>query len=66
MMAYAPFVILLIVLALGLGPAARGVALGLDPHRRQSKKQANSDMVRMLILLVVVFCLMFAWKLGGA
>lgn len=53
------------LLVLGFGPAARGVAAALEsPTRRRNHKADNRDMVRLLVLLVVTFGLMFAWKLG--
>lgn len=61
------FGILLVVFVLAVGPAVRGVAAALEsPNRRRNHKRDNRDMVRLLVLLVVVFGLMFAWKLGGA
>lgn len=61
------FGILLVVFVLAFGPAVRGVAAALEsPSRRRNHKRDNRDMVRLLVLLVVVFGLMFALKLGGA
>lgn len=64
--------VLLVLFVLGIGPAARGVNAGIesfqDPGKEETpaeRGQANSDMLRLLVLLVVVFGLMFAMKLGA-
>ena len=58
---------------MGFMPGARGVAAAIDsfedPHRQETQAehdQANSDMLRLLLLIVGVFGLMFAVKFGGA
>ena len=65
--------ILLVLFLLGIGPATRGTAAAFDaledPGKQETpaeRDQANSDLGRLLVLLVVVFGLMFVWKLGGA
>jgi hypothetical protein len=59
--------ILLLLLVLGIRPALRGTASAFEsPTRRRNHKRDNRDMVRLLVLLVVAFGVMFAWKLGGA
>jgi hypothetical protein len=64
--------LLLVMFVLGFGPAVRGTAAGLDsienPGRQETpaeREQANSDMWRLLVLIVGVFGLMFALKLGA-
>lgn len=68
--------LVLIVLAalflLGVGPATRGTAAAFDalenPHRRETPEETrrnNADLVRLLVLVVAVFGLMFAIQLGG-
>ena len=64
--------LLLLVLVLGFGPSVRGVQSGIEsfenPGKQETREEhdrANRDMVRLLALLVVVFGLMFVWKLGG-
>jgi len=65
--------ILLLIFVLGIGPAARGVSAAIDsvedpgkPETEAEHERANSDMVRLLVLLVAVFGLMFVWRMGGA
>ena len=64
--------LLVLLLVLGFGPSVRGVAAGIDsienPSRQETPEErdrANSDMLRLLVLLIAVFGLMFVWKLGG-
>lgn len=64
--------LLLLALVLGFMPAVRGVAKGIESFEKPGKQetqaehdQGNSDMLRLLVLLVVVFGLMFAVKFGG-
>ncbi len=64
--------LLLVLFVLGFGPAVRGTAAGIDsienPDRQETQEEhdrANRDMVRLLVLLVAVFGLMFVWKMGG-
>lgn len=64
--------VVLVLLVLGFGPSVRGVAAGLDsienPQRQETpeeKRQADNDMWRLLLLIVGVFGLMFAIKLGA-
>jgi hypothetical protein len=59
--------ILLVLLAVfGIGPALRGTAAAFAPSTsRRNHARDNRDMVRLLVLLVATFALMFAWKLGG-
>ncbi len=68
-----------IILALALAalawmflPAARGVASAIDsveqPHKPDTaaeRQQGNSDMLRILFGLAIVFGLMFVVKMGG-
>lgn len=62
----------LLVLLLGLIPAGRGVQAGIEafgnpgkPETPKEQDRANSDLVRMLVLVVAVFALMFVWTMGG-
>ena len=62
----------IVLLLLGFGPSVRGVQAGIEsienpgkPETQEERDRANSDMVRLLVLLVAVFGLMFVWKLGG-
>jgi len=64
--------ILLVIFVLGIGPAARGVSSAIDaiedpgkPETEAEHERANSDMVRLLVLLAAVFGLMFVWKMGA-
>ncbi len=58
-------VVVVALLVLMFGPAVRGTAAAFEsPTRRRNRKRDNRDMVRLLVLLVVTFGLMFAWKLG--
>lgn len=63
--------VLLVLFVLGIGPATRGTAAAFqaieDPGKPETPAQRernNSDLVRLLVLLVAVFALMFIWKLG--
>lgn len=64
--------LLLVMLLLGFGPAVRGTKAAFDalddpasPETPAEQEQANSDMWRLLLLLVGVFGLMFALGMGG-
>ena len=64
--------IALVLLALGIGPAVRGTAAAFDaleePTRQETaaeREQNNSDLARLLVLLVGAFGLLFAMKMGG-
>lgn len=64
--------LLLAMLVLGFGPATRGTKAAFDsfddPHRpetQEERERANSDMLRLLVLLVGVFALLFVMKMGG-
>lgn len=64
---------LLVLFVLGIGPAARGVSSAIDaiedPGKQETpaeRERANSDIVRLLVLLAAVFGLMFVWRVGGA
>lgn len=63
--------VLLVLFVLAFMPAGRGVQAAIEsiedpgkPETQEERDRANSDMVRLLVLLVVVFALMFAVKLG--
>lgn len=65
--------ILLVLLLLGIGPATRGTAAAFDaledpskPETPAERDRANSDLVRLGLLTLLLFGLMFAMKLGGA
>lgn len=64
--------LLLVLFVLGFGPAVRGTKAGFDalddptkPDTPEERDRANSDMLRLLVLLAAVFGLMFVWKMGG-
>ena len=64
--------VLLVLFVLGFGPSVRGVQAGIEsfenPDREETQEErdrANSDMVRLLVMLAAVFALMFIWKIGG-
>ena len=64
--------LLLLALVLGFGPATRGTAAAInsfeDPHRQETPEEharANSDMWRLLLLIIGGFGLAFALKLGA-
>ena len=64
--------IALVLLALGIGPAVRGTAAAFDaleePTRQETaaeREQNNSDLARLLVLLVGAFGLLFAMQMGG-
>lgn len=64
--------IALALLALGFGPAVRGTAAAFDaleePTRRETeaeREQNNSDLARLLVLLVGAFWLLFVTQMGG-
>ena len=64
--------VLLVLFVLSIGPATRGTAAGVesftDPGKQETQAehdQGNSDMLRLLVLIVGVFGLMFAVKFGG-
>lgn len=63
---------LLLIFVLGIGPATRGTAAAIQsiedpgkPEIQEECNRANSDLVRLLVLLAATFGLMFVWKLGG-
>ena len=65
--------ILLVLFVLGIGPATRGTAAAFDaledpgkPETPAERDQANSDLVRLLVLLAGVVALLFVVKMGGA
>ena len=64
--------LLLLALVLGFMPAVRGVAKGIEsfekpgkPETQEEHERANSDMARLVLLLLVVFGVLFAMKLGA-
>ncbi len=64
-------IICLCVIAWGFMPAARGVAAAIDsvenPTRRETPEEQsrnNSDLVRLLVGLAIVFGVMFVIKMG--
>lgn len=64
--------VLLVLFVLGIGPATRGTAAAIEsfedpgkPETQEEHDRANSDMLRLLVLLVVVFGLLFAMKAGA-
>ena len=64
--------VVLVLLVLGFMPATRGTAAAIQsfedpgkPETPQERERANSDMLRLLVLLVVVFGLLFVMKMGG-
>lgn len=64
--------LLLVLFVLGFGPAVRGTKAGIEsfedpgkPETQEERERANSDMLRLLVLLAAVFGLMFIWKMGG-
>ena len=64
--------IALVLLALGFGPAVRGTAAAFDalenptrPETAVEHEQNNSDLARLLVLLVGTFGLLFAMQMGG-
>ncbi|MFN8469333.1 MAG: hypothetical protein U0X20_27500 [Caldilineaceae bacterium] len=64
--------VLLVLFVLGIGPATRGTAAAIQsfedpgkPETQEERDRANSDLVRLLMLLAAVFGLMFVWKMGG-
>lgn len=65
--------ILLVLFLLGIGPATRGTAAAFDaiddptrPETPAERDRANSDLVRLLVLLAGVVALLFVVKMGGA
>ena len=63
--------VLLVLFVLAIGPATRGTAAAFesieDPTRQETQEeheQANSDMARLALLLLVVFGLLFAMQAG--
>ncbi len=63
--------VLLVLFVLGFMPAGRGVQAAIEsfedpgkPQTQAERDRQNSDMVRLLVLLVVLFGLMFAMKWG--
>ncbi len=65
-------VVALVLIALGIGPAARGVQYGIEanenprkPDTPEEHARANSDMLLMLVLLLLVVGLLFVLKMGG-
>lgn len=64
--------LLLALFVQGFMPAVRGTAKGIEsfenpgkPETQAEHDQGNSDMLRLLLLIVGVFGLMFAVKFGG-
>jgi len=64
--------VLLVLFVLAIGPATRGTAAGIEsftdpgkPETQEERDRDNNDMVRLLVLLLVVFGLLFAMKLGA-
>lgn len=65
--------VLLLLFVLGFGPSVRGTAAAFDaledpgkPETPAERDQANSDLVRLLVLLAGVVALLFVVKMGGA
>ena len=63
--------VLVLLFVLGFMPAGRGVQAAIEsfedpgkPQTQEERDRQNSDMWRLLVLLVVVFAIMFAVKLG--
>jgi hypothetical protein len=64
--------VLLVLFVLGFGPATRGTKAAAEeienpgrPETPAQHEQANSDILRLLALVVGVFGLLFALKLGA-
>lgn len=64
--------VLLVLFVLAFGPATRGTKAAFDafddpgkPLTQEENDRQNSDMARLLVLLVVVFGLLFVAKAGG-
>ena len=64
--------VLLVLFVLSIGPATRGTAAAIESIENQTRQEtqeeherANSDIARLLLLLVVVFGVLFAMKLGA-
>jgi hypothetical protein len=63
----------LVLIVLGLGSSARGVQKGIEafedpgkPETPAERDRANSDMLRLLVLLASAAGLLFVLKMGGA
>lgn len=64
--------IALVLLALDIGPAVRGTAAAFDaleeptrPATQAEREQNNSDLARLLVLLLATFGLLFIVQIGG-
>lgn len=64
--------VLLVIFVLGFGPGARGAAAGFaafeqptKPETAEEHARANSDMLRLLVLLAITFGVLFVATMGG-